>query len=161
MDCFTGSIKKLGAKKTEVRILPNFFWPELRQDVIRFCRSCDVCQRTVKRGSVKKVPQGSMQLIDTPLKRVVVDIVGPIAPPSEAGHWYILTSLRYTEAVPLTDRKVTTEALAEALLYIYNRVGIPEEVMTDRGTHVRVHAGSIQTIQYQGPDYYAVSSYLQ
>ena len=33
----------LGAKKTEVRILPNFFWPGLRQDVIRFCRSCDVC----------------------------------------------------------------------------------------------------------------------
>ena len=27
----------LGAKKTEIRILPNFFWPELHQDVIRFC----------------------------------------------------------------------------------------------------------------------------
>ena len=35
----------LGAKNTEVRILPNFFWPGLCQDVIRFCRSCDVCQR--------------------------------------------------------------------------------------------------------------------
>ena len=76
----------LGAKKTEVRILPNFFWPGLRQDIIRFCRSCDVCQRTVKRGSVKKVPLGSMPLIDTPFKRVAVDIAGPIAPPSEAGH---------------------------------------------------------------------------
>ena len=50
------------------------------------CRSCDVCQRTVKRDSVKKVPQGSMPLIDTPFKRVAVDIVGPIALPSEAGH---------------------------------------------------------------------------
>ena len=30
----------LGAKKTEVRILPNSFWPGLCQDVIRFCRSC-------------------------------------------------------------------------------------------------------------------------
>ena len=26
----------LGAKKTEVRILPNFFWQGLRQDIIRF-----------------------------------------------------------------------------------------------------------------------------
>ena len=50
----------LGAKKTKVRILPSFFWPGLQQDVIRFCRSCDVCQRTVKRGSVKKVPLGSI-----------------------------------------------------------------------------------------------------
>ena len=126
----------LGAKKTEVRILPNFFWPGLRQDVIRFCRSCDVCQRTVKMGSVKKVPLGSMPLIDTPFKRVAVDIVGPIAPPSEAGHRYILTlvdyATRYPEAVPL--KKITTEAVAEALLDIYSRVGIPEEVLTDQGT---------------------------
>ena len=126
----------LGAKKTEVRILPNFFWPGLRQDVIRFCRSCDVCQRTVKRGSVKKVPLGSMPLINTPFKRVAVDIVGPIAPPSEAGHRYILTlvdyATRYPEAVPL--KKFTTEAVAEALLDTYSRVGIPEEVLTDQGT---------------------------
>ena len=46
----------LGAKKTEVRILPNFFWPGLRQIIIRFCHSCDVCQRTIKKGIVKKVP---------------------------------------------------------------------------------------------------------
>ena len=126
----------LGAKKTEVRILPNIFWPGLRQDVIRFCRSCDVCQRTVKGGSVKKVPLGSMPLIDTPFKRVAVDIVGPIAPLSEAGHRYILTlvdyATRYPEAVPL--KKLNTEAEAEALLDIYSRVGIPEEVLTDQGT---------------------------
>ena len=69
--------------KTEVRILLNFFWPGLRQDVIRFCRSCDVCQRTVKGGIVKKVPLGSMTLINTPFKRVAVDIVEPIAQMSE------------------------------------------------------------------------------
>ena len=59
-----------------------------------------------------------MPLIDTPFKRVAdIDIVGPIAPPSEAGHWYILTlvdyATRYPEAVPL--KKITTEAVAEAL----------------------------------------------
>ena len=126
----------LVAKKTEVRILPNFFWPGLRQDVIRFCRSCDVCHGTVKRGSVKKVTLGSMPLIDTPFKRVPVDIVGPIAPPSEAGHRYILTlddyTTRYPEAVQL--KKIYTEAVAEALLDIYSRVGIPVEVLTDQGT---------------------------
>ena len=79
----------LGAKKTEVTILPNFFWPGLYQDVIRFCHSCDVCQR-VKIGNVKKVT-ASMPLIDTPFKRVAVSIIGPIAPPREAGHRYILT----------------------------------------------------------------------
>ena len=126
----------LGAKKTEVRILPNFFWPGLRQDIIRFRRFCNVCQRTVKRGSVKKVQLGSMPLFDTLFKRVAVDIVGSIAPPSEAGHRYILTlvdyATRYPEAVPL--KKITTEAVAEVLLNIYSRVGIPEEVLREQGT---------------------------
>ena len=76
-----------------LEILPNFLWPGLRQNVIRFCRSCDVCERTVKRGSVKKVPLGSMPLINTPFKRVAVDIVGPIAPQSEAGHHSTLPAL--------------------------------------------------------------------
>ena len=49
---FSGHI---GAKKTEVRILPNFFWPGLRKDVIRFCRSCDECQRTVKKSNKFKL----------------------------------------------------------------------------------------------------------
>ena len=72
----------LGAKKTEVRILPNLFLPGLRQDIIRLCRSCDVSQRTVKKGNVRKVPLGSMPLT----KRVAVDIIGLIASASEAGH---------------------------------------------------------------------------
>ena len=96
----------------------------------------DVCQRTVKRGSVKKVPLESVPLIILPFKRVVVDIVGLIAPPTETGHQYILTLVdcvtRYPEAVPL--EKITTEAVAEALLDIYSRVGIPEEVLMDQGT---------------------------
>ena len=90
----------LGAKKTEVRILPNFSWPGLRQDVIRFCHSCDVCQRTVKKGNVKKAPLASMPLIDTPYISVVVDIIGPIAPPCEAGHRNILTLVDYATRYP-------------------------------------------------------------
>ena len=74
---FTGHLR---AKKTEVTCRILFFWPGLHQDVIRFCRSSDVCHRTVKKGNVKRVPLGSMPLIDTPFKRVVVDIIGLIAP---------------------------------------------------------------------------------
>ena len=55
-----------------------------------------------------------MPLIDTPLKKIAVDIVGPKTPWSEAGHQYIFTlvdyATRYPEAVPLM--KITTEAVA-------------------------------------------------
>ena len=64
-----------------------------------------MCQRKVKRDSVKKVPLGSIQLTDMPLKRVGVDILGPIAPLGAAGHQFILpgatmpldTQLQFTQ----------------------------------------------------------------
>ncbi|XP_042866107.1 uncharacterized protein LOC122249376 [Penaeus japonicus] len=126
----------LGARKTKDRILSNFYWPGCAADVRRFCQSCDVCQRTGKRGTVAKVPLQRTPLIDTPFKRVAIDIVGPIKPASSEGHRYILTlvdyATRYPEAVPL--KRITTEAVAEALLDIYSRLGIPEEVIHDQGT---------------------------
>ncbi|GFR99807.1 Pol polyprotein [Elysia marginata] len=66
-----------------------------------------------------------------------MDIVGPINPPSEAGHRFIMTLIdyattRYAEAVPL--RKIDTETVTEALVDIYSRLGVPEEVLSDQGT---------------------------
>lgn len=39
----------LGIKKTTDRVLSNFYWPGVQGDVGRFCRSCDVCQRTCQK----------------------------------------------------------------------------------------------------------------
>ncbi|GFN97912.1 Pol polyprotein [Plakobranchus ocellatus] len=67
-------------------------------------------------------------------KRVAIDLVGPINPTSEAGHRFILTLVDYAtmfaEAVPL--RKIDTESVAEALVDIYSRLGVPEEVLSDK-----------------------------
>ena len=125
-----------GVKKTEDRIQTNFFGPGLHEDVTSFCRSCDVCQKSVARSSVPRVPLGDMPLVDQPFKRVAIDLVGPIAPASGKGHRYILTlvdyATRYPEAVPL--KNIDTETVAEALLDMYSRVGVPEEVLSDLGT---------------------------
>ncbi|GFO42837.1 gypsy retrotransposon integrase-like protein 1 [Plakobranchus ocellatus] len=103
--------------------------------MMRYCRWFDVCQRTVKKGTVPRVPLENAPLIDIPFKRVAIDLVGPINPPSEAGHRFILTLMDYTtrfaKAVPL--HKIDTESVAEALVDIYSRLGIPEEVLSDQG----------------------------
>ena len=75
----------MGIEKTEDRILTNFYWPGNRQDVVSFCRSCDVCQKTVSKGRVAKVPQGKMPLMDLPIKRVAVGLIGPITLASDKG----------------------------------------------------------------------------
>ena len=54
-----------GRKKTKDRIWREFWWPGFGAEVTRFCRSCDVCQRTIDNGRVASVPLGKMPIIDT------------------------------------------------------------------------------------------------
>ena len=127
----------LGTGKTLSRIQAVFYWPHMGGDVARFCRSCDICQCTISKGRIPKVPLQKMPLIDQPFKRrVAVDLVGPISPPSESGHQYILTlvdcATRYPEAIAL--KRIDTPTVAEALVDMFSRLGIPEEILSDLGT---------------------------
>ena len=125
----------MGSKKTLDKIQACFYWPGIIADVTRFCQSCDICQKTVPKGAVGRVPLGKMPIIDEPFKRIAVDIVGPFNPESESGHKYILTLIdyatRYPEAVPMMD--CSTESVAEALFGIFCRLGVPKEMITDLG----------------------------
>lgn len=121
-------------RKTESKIRDNFFWPTLGTDVRSFCRSCDKCQRYSSKGRVKRVPLVKVPVITEPFSRVSIDLVGPLSP-SEEGHRFILTLIDHAtgfpEAVPL--RETNTIAVSEALLTIFSRVGIPRELLSDRG----------------------------
>ena len=125
----------MGVRKTKGKILTSFWWPGVDKDVRNYCRSCDICQKTVAKGRVSMLPLGKMPVIDTPFSRVAIDLIGPIHPPSDNGNRFILTvvdyATRYPEAKPL--QKIDTETVAEALVDIYSRVGIPREVLTDQG----------------------------
>lgn len=78
-----------------------------------------------------------MPIITTPFKRVAVDLVGPLDLRTTKGNKYILTlvdyATRYPEAVPLPG--IETERVAEALIDIFSRVGIPRELLSDQGSH--------------------------
>ena len=124
-----------GARRTTDKVLTNFFWPGINADVMRYCRSCDVCQRTIPKGRVGKVPLGTMPLIETPFQRVAVDIVGPIHPTTEKGNRYIVTVMDYATRYPEAEAlpSIETTRVAEALLEIFTRVGFPREILTDQG----------------------------
>ena len=126
----------LGIQKTLDKIRSNFYWPGMNGDVQRYCQSCDICQKTIRKGDVRKVPLDSMPLIDVPFKRVAVDLVGPITPMSNKGNRFILTlvdyATRFPEAVAL--REISSENVAEALVSMFSRVGVPEEILSDCGS---------------------------
>ena len=126
----------LGVQRTIDKITTQFYWPGIQGDVSRFCRSCDMCQRTLPKGRTAKAPLDDLPSVDVPFKRIAVDIVGPIVPMSESGKRYILTivdyATRYPEAVALT--RIDTVTVAEAMLEVFSRVGFPEEILSDRGS---------------------------
>ena len=75
-----------------------------------------------------------MPRIDVPFRRVATDLIGPLKPVTYNKNRYILTLVdyasRYPEAVPLAS--IDTETVAEALVSIFSRVGIPNEALMER-----------------------------
>ena len=72
-------------------------------------------------------------MIDTPFKRVSLQLVGPIEPRSYKKSRHILTMIdyatRYPEAVALAS--IETERVAKALIAIVSKVGIPSEMLIE------------------------------
>ena len=124
------------AKRTHDRISTNFYWPGMGADIRRYCQSCDICQRNISKGRVTKVPLGETPIIDTPFERVAVDLIGPMKPTTDRGHRYILVLIdyatRYPEAIPL--KSIEAEVVAEELMVMFTRLGIPKQILTDQGT---------------------------
>ena len=65
-----------------------------------------------------------------------MDIVGPL-PKSRSGKRFVLVvcdyATRYPEAVAL--RSIDAEHIAEELVQIFSRVGVPQEILTDQGAN--------------------------
>ena len=125
----------LRIRKTIDRVGSCFNWPGMSGEITRFCQSCDLCQRTIPKGRVTKVPLQSIPVVSEPFDKIGVDIVGPIYPPTDDGNRYMLTlmcySIRYPEAIALPE--IDTPRVAEALFSIFSRLGFPSEIITDQG----------------------------
>ena len=126
----------LGVARTRDRITTSFYWPGIDMDVRRYCMSCDACQRTMSRGKLRKAPLQELPVVTEPFSQVAVDIIGPITPTSSSGNRYVLTLIdyatRYAEAAAIPRWDTTT--VAEALYEMWSRLGIPDTVISDRGT---------------------------
>ena len=95
-----------------------------------------------------------MPLIGTLFKRVAVDLIGAIPPPSVpeiVTHSPSLIMLLVThDAVPL--KSIKTETVAEALVDMYSRLYIRARRCFERPRHpirLRVYARSVETTEYQ------------
>ncbi len=64
----------LGVTKTYHRILQHFFWPGLKRDVAKFCRTCHTCQITGKPNQViPRAPLSPIPVMGEAFEEVLVD----------------------------------------------------------------------------------------
>ena len=95
----------VGIGKTFKRVSRNFFWPKLKRDVARHCKTCHECQVAGKPNQViPRAPLVPIPSVGEPFEHILIDVVGPL-PKSHTGAEYLLTIMdritRYPEAIPL------------------------------------------------------------
>ncbi|KAK2920619.1 hypothetical protein Q8A73_000104 [Channa argus] len=127
----------LGIKKTYNRVLRYFFWPGLKSDVVKLCRSCHTCQMSGKPNQlIPAAPLRPIPVLGEPFEHVIVDCVGPL-PKTKSGNQYILTIMcaatRFPEAVPL--RSLKARAIVRALVKFFSTFGLPKHIQSDQGSN--------------------------
>ena len=84
----------------------------------------------------QRAPLVSIPPIGVPFELLAMDIVGPLEW-NKKGNMYILVlvdnATRYPEAIPL--RSIDAETIADELLRVFARVGIPKRPFTDQGSN--------------------------
>ena len=124
----------LGQQRTFSLVCHRFFWYKMRESVIRWCKTCDRCQRRKRPGHT---PQAPMRIYNVgyPGERIAMDICGPL-PTTERGNSCVLVVCDYfskwSEMYAIPDQTAQTVATA----FVHNwvvRYGCPRELHTDQG----------------------------
>lgn len=124
-----------GIKKTVSLITQFYYWPNINDDVLKYIKTCKVCQ-TAKPSKISK--QGLIQSIEVSPKRweqISMDFIThlPEGPDGSNTIWTIVDyATKCTHLIPISD---TTKA--EDLIKIFHREyvrlhGFPKCIITDR-----------------------------
>ena len=122
-----------GVKKTLHNVRSRFWWPGMRDDVCRWCRTCGACQRRNPRsGSRMPLYQ---DLVGSPMERMAMDILS-FREQTENGNTCVLVVTDYftkwTEAFALPDHQALT--VADTLVTeVFLKFGVPRILHSDQG----------------------------
>ena len=123
----------MGVEHTHQRITKRF-WPGVMKDVKTYIQSCPECQKVAKQPT--KEPLVEMSIIGKPFEQTAMDIVRPL-PKKASGHQYILVISDYATRFPetYTLRRFMAVNVADKLIDILSRMGVPNKILTDQGTN--------------------------
>ena len=123
-------------QKTSERIRLNFFWPNMKHDILSYTSSCQPCQLRTRAKRTDRVPMTPIVRPTVPFIVCHADFIGPIEPPSAKGHKWALCIIDDCTRWPAVYllRSITAKATCDAFIDLFSITGWPEILCTDQGT---------------------------
>ena len=155
------SLAHPGIQSTLDQIQLSYSWPKIRNHVSSFVQQCTDCQQSKITRHVKPPYK---PLGDHPkFSAVHMDFVGPL--PQNKGKRYLLTFFdrgsRWFSAFPTSS--CTADTAVDGLLKWVADYGVPDYIITDRGTHFeasifREITQKLGTIKHRTTAYHPISN---
>ena len=145
----------LGINKTYHKIINHFYWPGLKSDVSKYCKTCHTCQmvgkpnQTIPKAQLQPIPAFDEHSVGY-LSTVLVLYFEPCQEMS------MCTSTCFPEAIPL--RNIKTKSIVKALIKFFTFVGLPKSVQSDQASNFL--SGIFQQVMHElGIKQYRSSAY--
>ena len=124
-----------GFRRTLASINRRFYWKDMYVQTSQYVASCEIC--VINRGfKNNQAPIQKFSRSDYPFQRIAMDCVGPL-PVSNSKNKFILVITdyftRWPEAYPLES--ITTNDILKCLEKFVSSHGIPQHIVSDRGTN--------------------------
>jgi len=114
-----------------------FWWPQMRQDFVLYCRSCDKCQIN---NEPTTLPLGKALSLPTPDKAyqsLAIDFASPFN--KSNGYTTIMVIMdqftSYTHLVPLKDAATSEKVFDELKKAFFDVHGLPLSIVLDQDSH--------------------------
>ncbi|KII64613.1 Transposon Tf2-6 polyprotein [Thelohanellus kitauei] len=118
----------LGFTKTKSLARQCIWWPSIDEDIMRLIENCPICSLHKR----KQPPQVSIKpwvKMTSPLERVYIDFVGPLA--NKMIFVLVDDFSKWPEAMVMDT--TTAEDTIQVLDEIFSRIGVPREIVSDNG----------------------------
>ncbi|KDR70595.1 hypothetical protein GALMADRAFT_32765, partial [Galerina marginata CBS 339.88] len=123
-----------GPEKLWNKLSPKFYWNRMKADVIKFCKTCDVCQKT-KPSNFNKWGYLILNSIPSrPYASVSMDFIVNL--PMSGGFNAIFVVVdrltKHGNFIPTTTGLNTEDFASLFVRQVVSRFGLPESIITDR-----------------------------
>lgn len=123
-----------GRDRTIDSIKRRIYWPGMRNDIVRWCNSCELCARSKPGPGLGRNELQQFKIVE-PLQCIAIDIFGPL-PVSNNGNQYIMVIgdyfTKWKEAFAIENYTALTVADRLVIEFIC-KYGCPEQIHTDQG----------------------------